>query len=226
MTQPLRDLIRMNIILLGPPGAGKGTQAKKIQEHYKLPHISTGDILRENINNNTSLGLKAKSYMSRGELVPDELLITIIKDRLSKKDCENGFMLDGYPRTIPQADALQMILTESGEMIDAVLNISVDDEELIKRLSGRRMCKCGASYHVIFNPPAQEDVCNICKGKLYQREDDKPETIRNRLNVYMKQTQPLINYYNNKKLLRTIDGSKDIPKIFEEIKEVLDVYDQ
>jgi len=216
----------MNIILLGPPGAGKGTQAKKIQEHYKFPHISTGDILRENINNNTTLGLKAKSYMSRGELVPDELLITIIKDRLSKKDCQNGFMLDGYPRTIPQADALQMILTESGEMIDAVLNISVDDEELIKRLSGRRMCKCGASYHIIFNPPAQEDVCNVCKGKLYQREDDKPETIRNRLNVYKKQTQPLINYYVNKKILKTIDGSKDILQIFEEIKEVLDEYDQ
>jgi len=215
----------MNIILLGPPGAGKGTQAKKIQEHYKLPHISTGDILRENINNNTSLGLKAKSYMSRGELVPDELLITIIKDRLSKKDCENGFMLDGYPRTIPQADALHMILTESGEMVDAVLNISVDDEELINRLSGRRMCKCGASYHIIFNPPAQEDMCNVCKGKLYQREDDKPETIRNRLNVYKKQTQPLINYYNSKKILKTIDGSKDILQIFEEIKEVLDEYD-
>jgi len=216
----------MNIILLGPPGAGKGTQAKKIQEHYKFPHISTGDILRENINNNTSLGLKAKSYMSRGELVPDELLITIIKDRLAKKDCQNGFMLDGYPRTIPQADALQMILTESGEMIDAVLNISVDDEELINRLSGRRMCKCGASYHIIFNPPAQADVCNLCEGKLYQREDDKPETIRNRLNVYKKQTQPLINYYANKKILKTIDGSKEIPQIFEEIKEVLDEYDQ
>jgi adenylate kinase len=216
----------MNIILLGPPGAGKGTQAKKIQEHYKFPHISTGDILRENINNNTSLGLKAKSYMSRGELVPDELLITIIKDRLAKKDCQNGFMLDGYPRTIPQADALQMILTESGEMIDAVLNISVDDEELINRLSGRRMCKCGASYHIIFNPPAQVDVCNICKGKLYQREDDKPETIRNRLNVYKKQTQPLINYYANKKILKTIDGSKEIPQIFEDIKKVLEEYDQ
>jgi adenylate kinase len=215
----------MNIILLGPPGAGKGTQAKKIQEHYKLPHISTGDILRENINNNTSLGLKAKSYMSKGELVPDELLITIIKDRLSRKDCENGFMLDGYPRTIPQADALQMILTEAGEIVDAVLNISVDDEELIKRLSGRRMCKCGASYHVFFNPPAQKDVCNVCKGKLYQREDDKPETIRNRLDVYKKQTQPLINYYGSKKILQTIDGSKDIPQIFEEIKDVLEEYD-
>ncbi|MCX9085343.1 MAG: adenylate kinase [Candidatus Methanoperedens sp.] len=216
----------MNIILLGPPGAGKGTQAKQIQEFYKLPHISTGDILRENINNNTSLGLKAKSYMSRGELVPDELLITIIKDRLSKKDCEKGFMLDGYPRTIPQADALQMILTESGEIVDAVVNISVDDEELIKRLSGRRMCKCGTSYHVMFNPPEKEDICNTCNGKLYQRDDDRSEAIRNRLNVYKKQTQPLINYYDSKKILRTIDGSKEIPQIFEDIKKVLDEYDQ
>jgi len=216
----------MNIILIGPPGAGKGTQAKKIQEYYSLPHISTGDILRENINNNTSLGLKAKSYMSRGELVPDELLITLIKDRLSKNDCSAGFMLDGYPRTIPQADALQMILTESNKKIDAVLNISVDDQELIRRLSGRRMCKCGASYHVIFNPPKKEGICDICKGKLYQRDDDRPEAIQNRLNVYKKQTQPLIDYYIRKKILRTIDGSKEIPQIFEDIKRVLEEYDQ
>lgn len=216
----------MNIILLGPPGAGKGTQAKKIQEYYSLPHISTGDILRENINNNTGLGIKAKSYMSRGELVPDELLITLIKDRLSKKDCNEGFMLDGYPRTIPQADALQMILTESGKKLDVVLNISVDDNELIKRLSGRRMCKCGASFHVLFNSPEKEDTCNACKGKLYQRDDDKPEAIRNRLNVYKKQTQPLIDYYDKKKILRTIDGSKDISQIFEEIKKVLEEYDK
>ncbi len=212
----------MNIILLGPPGAGKGTQAKKIEEYYSLPHISTGDILRENINNNTSLGVKAKSYMSRGELVPDELLITIIKDRLSKNDCSKGFMLDGYPRTIPQADALQMILTESNKKLDAVLNIAVDDEELIERLSGRRMCKCGASYHVNFNPPLKDGVCNVCKGQLYQRDDDKPEAIKNRLIVYKKQTQPLIDYYNRKKLLRTIDGSKEISQIFEDIKSVLE----
>jgi len=216
----------MNIILLGPPGAGKGTQAKKIQEYYSLPHISTGDILRENINNNTGLGIKAKSYMSRGELVPDELLITLIKDRLSKKDCNEGFMLDGYPRTIPQADALQMILTESGKKIDVVLNISVDDDELIRRLSGRRMCKCGASYHILFNSPKSKEICNACNGKLYQRDDDKPEAIRNRLNVYKKQTQPLIDYYNKKKILRTIDGSKEIPQIFEDIKKVLEEYDQ
>jgi len=216
----------MNIILLGPPGAGKGTQAKKIQEYYSIPHISTGDILRENINNNTSLGMKAKSYMSRGELVPDELLITLIKDRLSKKDCAAGFMLDGYPRTIPQADALQMILTESGKKVDAVLNISVDDQELIKRLSGRRMCKCGASYHIIFNRPEKENICDLCKGELYQREDDKTEAIRNRLNVYKKQTQPLIDYYDKKKILRTIDGSKEISRIFDEIRNVLEVYDK
>jgi adenylate kinase len=216
----------MNIILLGPPGAGKGTQAKKIQEYYSLPHISTGDILRENINNNTGLGIKAKCYMSRGELVPDELLITLIKDRLSKNDCSAGFMLDGYPRTIPQADALQMILTESGKKVDAVLNISVDDNELIKRLSGRRMCKCGSSFHIMFNRPEKEDTCNACKGKLYQREDDKPEAISNRLNVYKKQTQPLIDYYKRKEILRTIDGSKEISQIFEEIKKVLEEYDQ
>ncbi len=215
----------MNIILLGPPGAGKGTQAKKIAENYRIPHISTGDILRENISNNTSLGIKAKSYMSRGELVPDELLITIIKDRLSRQDCANGFLLDGYPRTIPQADALQMILTESNKKIDAVLNIEVDDEELIKRLSGRRMCKCGASYHVIFNPPEKTGICNLCKGKLYQRDDDKEDAIKNRLIVYKKQTQPLIEYYDVKGLIRTIDGGKEIPQIFEDIKKVLERYD-
>ena len=215
----------MNIILLGPPGAGKGTQAKKIAENYKVPHISTGDILRENISNNTPLGIKARSYMSRGELVPDELLITIIKERLSRQDCTNGFLLDGYPRTIPQADALHMILTESNRNIDVVLNIDVDDEELIKRLSGRRMCKCGASYHVIFNLPEKDGICNLCKGKLYQREDDKEEAIKNRLIVYKKQTQPLIEYYNDKGLIRTIDGGQEILMIFEDIKKVLEQYD-
>ncbi len=214
----------MNIVLLGPPGAGKGTQAKKIQEYYCLPHISTGDMLRENINNNTSLGVKAKSYMSRGELVPDELLITIIKDRLSKKDCSAGFLLDGYPRTIPQADALQMILTESSRKLDAVLNISVNDEELIKRLSGRRMCACGASYHMVFNPPKDDEICDLCKRKLYQRDDDKPDAIRNRLIVYKNQTQPLIEYYSKKGILRTVDGGRDISGIFEDIKMILEEY--
>jgi adenylate kinase len=216
----------MNIVLLGPPGAGKGTQAKKIAEHYSLPHISTGDILRENISNNTSLGIKAKSYMAKGELVPDELLITIIRDRLSKPDCSKGFLLDGYPRTVPQADALQMILTESNKKLDIVLNIDVDDEELIKRLSGRRVCSsCGMSYHMIFNPPKEDEICDKCKGKLYQREDDKPEAIRNRLIVYKKQTQPLIEYYTRKSLLRTVDGGKNIPEIFEDIKKILEKYD-
>ncbi len=216
----------MNIILLGPPGAGKGTQAKKIAEHYSLPHISTGDILRENISNNTSLGIKAKSYMAKGELVPDELLITIIRDRLSKPDCSNGFLLDGYPRTVPQADALQMILTESNKKLDVVLNIDVEDEELIKRLSGRRVCSsCGMSYHMIFNPPQEDEICDKCKGKLYQREDDKPEAIRNRLMVYKKQTQPLIEYYTRKGILRTVDGGKDIPEIFEDIKKILEKHD-
>jgi adenylate kinase len=216
----------MNIVLLGPPGAGKGTQAKKIAEHYSLPHISTGDILRENISNNTSLGVRAKSYMAKGELVPDELLITIIRDRLSKPDCSKGFLLDGYPRTVPQADALQMILTESNKKLDVVLNIDVDDEELIKRLSGRRVCaSCGMSYHMIFNPPKEDEICDKCKGKLYQREDDKPEAIRNRLIVYKKQTQPLIEYYTRKGLLRTVDGGKNIPEIFEDIKKILEKYD-
>ncbi len=215
----------MNIILLGPPGAGKGTQAKKIAEYFSIPHISTGDILRENINNNTGLGMKAKSYMSRGELVPDELLITIIKDRLSKKDCSGGFLLDGYPRTIPQADALQMILTESNKKLDVVLNIDVEDEELIKRLSGRRVCTCGASYHMIFNPPAEDEICDRCKRKLYQRDDDKAEAIKNRLVVYKKQTQPLIEYYKKKGILQEIDGGKDIQAIFEDIKKVLEKYD-
>lgn len=217
----------MNIVLLGPPGAGKGTQAKKIAEYYSLPHISTGDILRENISNNTTLGIKAKLYMSRGELVPDELLITIIRDRLSKPDCSKGFLLDGYPRTVPQADALQMILTESNKKLDAVLNIEVEGEELIKRLSGRRVCSsCSASYHIMFNPPGKDEICDICKGKLYQRDDDKPDAIRNRLIVYKRQTEPLIEYYNKKGLLRSVDGGKDIPRIFEEIKKILEKYDQ
>ncbi len=216
----------MNILLLGPPGAGKGTQAKKISEHYSLPHISTGDILRENIHNNTNLGIRAKSYMSKGELVPDELLITIIRDRLSKPDCSRGFLLDGYPRTVPQADALQMILTELRRKLDVVLNIEVDDEELIKRLSGRRVCaSCGTSYHVIFNPPEDNGICDICKGILYQREDDMPDAIRNRLIIYKKQTEPLIEYYDKKGLLRVIDGGKDIQQIFEDIKKVLNRYD-
>lgn len=215
----------MNIVLLGPPGAGKGTQAKKIAEYCSIPHISTGDILRENINDNTELGIRAKSYMSGGELVPDGILIEIIRDRLSRQDCSGGFLLDGFPRTIPQAEALGTILEETGKKLDVVLNIEVDDNELIKRLSGRRMCSCGASYHVIFNPPEREGICDLCKGKLYQRDDDREEAIKNRLMVYKKQTYPLIKYYGNKSLLRIVDGKKDIQEIFTDIIKILDEYD-
>ena len=215
----------MNIILLGPPGAGKGTQAKKISERFSLPHISTGDMLRDNISRNTALGIKASSYMDKGELVPDDLLVDIIKTRLSEPDCSSGFLLDGYPRTIPQADSLGEILTDSGRKIDIVLNIDVDDEELIKRLSGRRVCSCGASYHVVFNPPEKEGICDSCGGELYQRDDDKPETVKKRLVAYKKQTQPLIDYYNKKGLLSIIDGRKDIPGIFGDITKILEKYD-
>ncbi|MBE0522265.1 MAG: adenylate kinase [Candidatus Methanoperedenaceae archaeon] len=212
----------MIIILLGPPGAGKGTQAKKISEKFSLPHISTGDMLRDNIIRNTALGIKAKSYMDKGELVPDDLLLDIIKVRLSEPDCSSGFLLDGYPRTLAQADALGKILDNTGKEIDVVLNIHVDDEELINRLSGRRMCSCGASYHVLFNPPKKEGICDSCNGELYQRNDDTPETVKNRLAAYKKLTEPLIDYYNKKALLHTIDGGKDIPGIFGDIAKVLE----
>ncbi|MFU8767059.1 MAG: adenylate kinase [Candidatus Methanoperedens sp.] len=212
----------MIIILLGPPGAGKGTQAKKISEKFSLPHISTGDMLRDNIIRNTALGIKAKSYMDKGELVPDDLLLDIIKVRLSEPDCSSGFLLDGYPRTLAQADALGKILDNTGKEIDVVLNIHVDDEELINRLSGRRMCSCGASYHVLFNPPKKEGICDSCNGELYQRNDDTPETVKNRLAAYKKLTEPLIDYYNKKALLHTIDGGNDIPGIFGDIAKVLE----
>lgn len=209
----------MNIVLLGPPGSGKGTQAEKINKKYNIPHISTGDILRENIKKNTELGRLAKSYMDKGELVPDSLLIDLIKDRLNQSDCLQGYILDGYPRTIPQASALEKI----NKKLDIVLNISVSDEELIKRLSGRRICKqCGASYHIIFNPPIKNGICDLCGGDLYQRDDDSEVAIKNRLKVYKKQTQPLIDYYSKKKLLVTINGENEILKIFEDICVVLD----
>ncbi|MFQ6072589.1 MAG: adenylate kinase [Methanosarcinales archaeon] len=209
----------MNIVLLGPPGSGKGTQAEKINKKYNIPHISTGDILRENIKKNTELGRLAKSYMDKGELVPDSLLIDLIKERLNQSDCLQGYILDGYPRTIPQASALEKI----NKKLDIVLNISVSDEELIKRLSGRRICKqCGASYHIIFNPPIKNGICDLCGGDLYQRDDDSEVAIKNRLKVYKKQTQPLIDYYSKKKLLVTINGENEILKIFEDICVVLD----
>lgn len=216
-----RDL-RMNIIIFGPPGAGKGTQAKKMVDFYGIPQISTGDILRANVREGTELGLAAKAYMDKGELVPDEVLIGIIKNRLKEEDCENGFILDGYPRTIPQADALATILDEINKPIDVVLNLEVPDEELVERISGRLMCNnCGASYHRTFNPPKKEGVCDICGGELFQRADDREEAVKNRLDVYKRQTQPLIDYYAKQGLLVFLDGTKDINEVFEDIKAVL-----
>ncbi|MBK5191355.1 MAG: adenylate kinase [Methanosarcinales archaeon] len=213
----------MNIVLFGPPGSGKGTQAKMLAEKYSIPHISTGDILRDNLKRETKLGLEAKSYMDKGELVPDDVLIGIIKDRLSQSDCASGFLLDGYPRTLPQADALSTILNEIGKKLDIVLNIDVPpDDELIKRLAGRRMCACGASYHVLFNPPEQEGLCNLCGNKLYHRDDDKEEAIINRLDVYKHQTQPLINYYTKEGVMLTVNGAAGISEVFDEICRLLD----
>ncbi|AKB12899.1 MAG: adenylate kinase [Methanosarcina thermophila] len=212
----------MNIIIFGPPGAGKGTQAKKMVDFYGIPQISTGDILRANVREGTELGLAAKEYMDKGELVPDEVLIGIIKNRLKEKDCEKGFILDGYPRTIPQADALATILDEINKPIDVVLNLEVPDEELVERVSGRLMCgNCGASYHRTFNPPRKEGICDVCGGELFQRDDDKEEAVKNRLTVYKRQTQPLIDYYAKKSLLVSLDGTKGIDEVFEDIKAIL-----
>ena len=214
----------MNVVLFGPPGAGKGTQAKELSNYYDIPHISTGDILRANVKQGTKLGNKAEHYMNRGELVPDEVLIGIIKNRLAEPDCKKGYLLDGYPRTIPQADALDGILEKIGMPLDVVLNIDVPDEELVGRLSGRYMCKCGESYHIRFNPPQNEGVCDSCGGQLYQRDDDKEEVIRQRLESYKNKTQPLIDYYANKNLVVHINGEKDIKDVFDDIRDVLDKY--
>lgn len=212
----------MNIVLLGPPGSGKGTQAKMIAEKYGVVHISTGDILRENVRGGTDLGKEAKTYMDAGKLVPDELLINIIKDRLAKPDVAGGYMLDGYPRTTPQAEAMDKILPELGQKIDVVVNIDVPDDELVKRLGGRRMCQCGVSYHLKFNPPKKEGICDVCGGELYHRGDDKEEAILNRLEVYKTQTQPLIDYYNTAGIIASINGAGEISEIFDEIAVALD----
>ena len=206
----------MRLILLGPPGAGKGTQAKKLVAKYGIPQISTGDILREAVKNQTDLGRKAKSYMDEGALVPDEVVVGIIRDRLRDGDCAKGYILDGFPRTVPQADELAKALEEMGQSIDAVLSIVVPDEELIRRLTGRRTCKeCGAGFHVVYKKPAREGVCDQCGGPLIQRDDDKEETIRNRLAVYNEQTEPLIAYYRKAGLLREIQGTGTIEEIFQ-----------
>ncbi|MDD3247623.1 MAG: adenylate kinase [Methanosarcina sp.] len=211
----------MNIILFGPPGAGKGTQAKKLVDFYGIPQISTGDILRANVRAETELGLAAKAFMDRGDLVPDEVLIGIIKNRLNEPDCTKGFILDGYPRTLPQANALGVILEEIEKPIDIILNFEVPDEELVERTSGRLMCKCGASYHKTFNPPKKAGICDICGAEVYQRADDTEEAVKNRLEVYKKQTQPLIDYYKETGILVTLDGTKDINEVFEGIKGIL-----
>lgn len=212
----------VNLVLLGAPGAGKGTQAKMLAGKYGILHISTGDILRENVSNNTELGKKAKEYMDKGELVPDTVLIDIIRDRLSKPDTDNGFLLDGYPRTIPQAVALDYIFGQLGKKLDVVIDIKVQDEELVARLAGRRMCKCGASYHVKFNPPKRDGICDVCSGELYQRDDDTESSVKTRLVAYYNQTHPLIDYYTDKGLLRTVSGTGDIEDIFGEITVVID----
>ncbi len=212
----------MNIILLGPPGAGKGTQAKKLVEAYGIPQISTGDMLREAVRNQTDLGMKAKKYMDAGQLVPDEIVIGLAKERMSQPDCAKGFMLDGFPRTVAQAEALDKVLEEMGRKLDHVICIEVPEQELMERLTGRRTCRnCGRGYHIKFDPPKTEGVCDVCGGELYQRDDDNPETVANRLKVYREQTQPLIDYYEAKGLLRRIDGVGSIDEIFARIKAVL-----
>lgn len=212
----------MRLIFLGPPGAGKGTQAEKISKEFELPHVSTGDIFRKALKEGTELGLKAKNYMDKGLLVPDDVVVAIVEERLKQEDCEKGFILDGFPRTVPQAEALDMSMKALNRSIDHVINISVSKEELIERLTGRRVCsKCGATFHLKYNAPKEEGICDVCGGELIQRDDDKIETVNERLNVYNEQTQPLIEYYKQKKLLRTVDGEKGIDKVFEEISEIL-----
>ncbi len=212
----------MNLILLGPPGSGKGTQAKLIVEKYGIPQISTGDMLREAVAKGTELGKEAKKYMDAGQLVPDEVVIGIVKERLQQPDCEKGFILDGFPRTIAQAEALDKILEEMGKKIDAVINIQVPEEEVVKRIVYRRTCKnCGAVYHLIYNPPKEDNKCDKCGGELYQRDDDKEETVRKRYKVYKEQTEPLVEYYAKKGILYNIDGTKSIEEVFAEIDSIL-----
>ena len=212
----------MKIIMLGAPGAGKGTQAKKIAAKYGIPHISTGDIFRANIKNGTELGLKAKSYMDAGGLVPDEITIGMLLDRIHQADCENGYVLDGFPRTIPQADSLTEALKKNGESIDFAVNVDVPDENIISRMSGRRAClNCGATYHIVYNAPKKEGVCDACGQELVLREDDKPKTVKKRLDVYHDQTQPLIDYYKKEGVLAEVDGTKDMEEVFQNIAAIL-----
>lgn len=212
----------MKIIMLGAPGAGKGTQAKMIAEKYGIPHISTGDIFRANIKNGTPLGMEAKGYMDQGLLVPDELTVKILLDRVSQDDCSNGYVLDGFPRTIPQAQVLDQELAGLHDQIDHAIDVDVPDENIIRRMSGRRACiSCGATYHIEYIRPAKEGICDECGQELVLREDDRPETVGRRLAVYHEQTQPLIDFYGKKGILKTVDGTKEMHEVFDAIAEIL-----
>ena len=212
----------MKIIMLGAPGAGKGTQAKMIADKFSIPHISTGDIFRANIKEGTELGRKAKEYMDQGLLVPDELVVNLVVDRLTWEDAKNGYVLDGYPRTIPQAEALTNALAEKGEKVDFAINIDVPDQNIIDRMGGRRACvSCGATYHIVNIPPKKEGICDVCGAELILRDDDKPETVKKRLDVYHEQTQPLIDYYKAEGVLKDVDGTVDMKDVFESIVQVL-----
>jgi adenylate kinase len=214
----------MRFILLGAPGAGKGTQAAMLAEKFNIPHISTGDIFRSNIKNETELGKRAKEYIDKGALVPDEVTVDIVKDRLGKPDCINGFILDGFPRTIPQADYLEKVLNEMKVSLDNVIEIFVPDEDIVKRMSGRRVCPgCGTSYHMLYNPPAQYNVCDNCKAALIQREDDNEVTVKNRLKTYHEQTEPLIDYYRGKGKLLVVEGQEEIEDTTKELLKALGV---
>ena len=213
----------MKIIMLGAPGAGKGTQAKMIAEKCGIPHISTGDIFRANIKNGTELGAKAKEYMDKGLLVPDELVCDLVVDRIQQADCEKGYILDGFPRTIPQAEALEAALNAIEQKLDYAIDIDVPDENIINRMSGRRACVgCGATYHVVFNPTKVEGKCDVCGESLILRDDDKPETVKKRLDVYHTQTQPLIDFYSARKVLVEVDGTQSMDKVFEDIMKILE----
>ena len=212
----------MKIIMLGAPGAGKGTQAKRIAEKYTVPHISTGDIFRANIKNGTELGKKAKTFMDQGLLVPDELVVELVADRIQQDDCKNGFVLDGFPRTIPQAEALDEALKAMGTAMDYAIDVDVPDENIVRRMSGRRAClECGATYHLVSIPTKVEGICDVCGSEIVLREDDKPETVQKRLEVYHEQTQPLIDYYKGQNILKTVDGAKPMEEVFDAIVEIL-----
>ncbi len=213
----------MKIIMLGAPGAGKGTQAKMLADKYHIPHISTGDIFRANIKNGTELGNKAKVFMDKGMLVPDELTCDLVVDRIKQEDCKDGYILDGFPRTIPQAECLDQALETLGDKIDYAVDVEVPDENIVRRMSGRRACaSCGATYHIVYNAPEKEGVCDRCGAELILRDDDKPETVQKRLTVYHEQTQPLIDYYKNKGVLAQVDGTKDMQEVFQSIVNVLE----